>query len=132
MHIFPNTALHPLPDGYVQLLGAIDSVTGSCTRVETGGAVVIVDCGIAQGHLADEWKLPDGVVGADALLLTHGHLDHVGGLPAAFDAGFSGAIFATSATLAPSPSKGLLFGALVAEPTPSVTASVAVRPKCSR
>lgn len=77
----PVTPLHPIPDGRVHLLGAVHCVTGATTRVEAGRGVLVVDCGIAQGREAVDWQLPDGVVDAHAIALTHGHIDHVGGVP---------------------------------------------------
>ncbi len=100
MKILPGTARHLLPDGRVTLLGAIDTVTGAMTLVETGGKGLLVDCGIAQGQAARDWRFPDAARSADAVVLTHGHLDHVGSLPALLDTGFEGPIVATRATLA--------------------------------
>jgi metallo-beta-lactamase family protein len=100
MDIATLTAVHPLPDGQLTLLGAVETVTGSMTRVEMGGARLLVDCGIAQGREAERWRLPDEANAVDAIVLTHGHNDHVGSLPALFERGFEGPIFATRATLA--------------------------------
>ncbi len=59
MDITTQTARHALPDGQVHLLGAVSSVTGALTRAETGGACLLVDCGIAQGCEARSWSFPD-------------------------------------------------------------------------
>src|SRR5690606_22780977 len=56
LKILPGTARHLLPDGRVTLLGAIDTVTGAMTLVETGGKGLLVDCGIAQGQAARDWR----------------------------------------------------------------------------
>ena len=48
----------------------------------------------------DVHPLPDGACDVDAMLLTHGHLDHVGSLPALLDGGFAGPILSTRATFA--------------------------------
>jgi metallo-beta-lactamase family protein len=93
------TELHPLPDGEVRLLGAVRCVTGAMTRVDAGGLRLLVDCGVAQGRDAHGWAFPDAARDVDALLLTHGHLDHVGSLPALLDGGWDGPIYATAATL---------------------------------
>jgi metallo-beta-lactamase family protein len=90
---------HPLPDGELQLLGAFRSVTGAMTRVTAGGARVLVDCGVAQGEEAIGWQVPDPARDVDAVVLTHGHNDHVGSLPALIDRGYDGPIYATHATL---------------------------------
>lgn len=99
MELVPTTEDHPLPDGRVRLLGACRSVTGAMTRVETGGAALLVDCGVAQGDDARDWRFPDAARDVDAVLLTHGHNDHVGSLPALLEGGFDRPIFATPPTL---------------------------------
>lgn len=95
--IVPHAEAHPLPDGELRLLGAVRQVTGAMTRVEVGGHKLLVDCGIAQGR--DHGVFPDAARDADALLLTHGHLDHIGHVPTLLEGGFDRPIFATSATL---------------------------------
>jgi metallo-beta-lactamase family protein len=98
--ILAATPEHPLKDGKVHLLGAVDVVTGAMTRVEIAGASVLVDCGIGQGREEKQWKFPEAARDVDAVLLTHGHLDHIGSLPRLLDdAQFDKPIFATRATL---------------------------------
>lgn len=92
--------MHPLADGEVRLLGAVSCVTGAMTRVELGGRRLLVDCGIGQGREARDFSFPDAARDVDAVLLTHGHLDHIGSLPYLLDGGFEKPIFATQATLA--------------------------------
>ena len=75
------------------------------TRVELGNRAFLVDCGVAQGpDLArgghGMGDLPDAALDVDAVLLTHGHLDHIGNLPTLLERGFAGPILATRATLA--------------------------------
>lgn len=94
------TAVHPMPDGEVRLLGAVDCVTGAMTRVELGGRRLLVDCGIGQGREARNFVFPDAARDVDAVVLTHGHLDHIGSLPHLLDGGFDKPILATQATLA--------------------------------
>lgn len=78
-------------------------VTGSCYLVETDQARVIVDCGMFQGTRdADDLnrRAPVERVGdVDAVVITHAHLDHTGRVPTLVKAGYTGPIFATSATL---------------------------------
>ena len=93
------TAAHPLPDGEVRLLGAVDVVTGAMTRVEMGGRRILVDCGVGQGREAKRWVFPDAARDVDAVVLTHGHLDHIGSLPALLDNGWERPILATRSTL---------------------------------
>ncbi len=100
MDIVATTAAHPLPDGELRLLGAVASVTGAMTRLEAGGVRLLVDCGVAQGREARGWRFPDAARDVDALVLTHGHLDHVGSVPALLERGFEGPIYTTSATRA--------------------------------
>lgn len=97
--IVPATVEHRLPNGEVRLLGAVDQVTGAMTMVDFGHARILVDCGFAQGRAARTWQFPEEARDADALVLTHGHLDHVGSLPTLFDYGWRGAVYGTAPTL---------------------------------
>lgn len=98
--MFACTAVHPLADGEVRLLGAVSCVTGAMTRVELGGRRLLIDCGIGQGREARDFVFPDAARDVDAVVLTHGHLDHIGSLPYLLDGGFDKPILATQATLA--------------------------------
>src|SRR5262249_12837109 len=67
------------------LVGAAGGeVTGSCYIVRTEQARILVDCGLFQGGKKPEAlnrppTAPNRTV--DAVILTHGHLDHTGRLP---------------------------------------------------
>ena len=69
----------------LRFLGAAGGVTGSCYHLEVDGAGLLVDCGVFQGERgADDLNRarfpfdPRDLVG---VILTHGHLDHVGRTP---------------------------------------------------
>jgi len=87
----------------VKFLGAAGTVTGSKYYVETPEKNLMIDCGVFQGLKelrSNNWQpLPIAVSKLDAVLLTHGHLDHTGYLPRLFKEGFRGAIYGTAPTL---------------------------------
>lgn len=87
----------------VHFLGGAGTVTGSKFLVEVFDKNILVDCGMFQGlkELREEnWKrLPINASKIDIVLLTHGHLDHVGYLPRLFAQGFRGKIVGTAPTL---------------------------------
>lgn len=86
----------------MRFLGAAGEVTGSATLVETPDARVLVDFGLFQGHRDVEEinGLPPELEPArlDAVVITHGHLDHVGRLPLLSRNGFAGPVYCTQAT----------------------------------
>ena len=93
-------------ENFVRLnfLGASGVVTGSKFLIETSEKNILIDCGMFQGlkELRElNWSdLPVKVEAIDAVLLTHGHLDHVGYLPRLLKQGFTGKIIGTAPTLA--------------------------------
>jgi len=82
--------------------GAADSVTGSRHLVRIGGQSILLDCGLFQGfkvHRERNWLPPTPeLLGADAVVLSHAHLDHSGWLPALVKHGYRGPIYASPAT----------------------------------
>jgi metallo-beta-lactamase family protein len=83
-------------------LGAADTVTGSKHLVEMGGARVLLDCGLFQGYKTlreRNWAPPSReLLEADAVVLSHAHLDHSGWLPVLVKNGWRGEVLATTAT----------------------------------
>ena len=88
----------------IHFLGASGVVTGSKFLIETSEKNILIDCGMFQGikELRElNWSnLPIDVNTIDIVLLTHGHLDHVGYLPRLVKQGFQGRIIGTAPTLA--------------------------------
>ena len=82
--------------------GAADTVTGSRHLVRMGGRSILLDCGLFQGFKVlreRNWLAPPPeLIEADAVVLSHAHLDHSGWLPALVKHGFRGRIYASPAT----------------------------------
>ena len=85
----------------IKSLGAAEVVTGSCHYIQTKENIFLVDCGMFQGKNEDKnYEHIDCVANdIDFVLITHGHLDHVGRLPLLYKQGFKGTIYATKATI---------------------------------
>ncbi len=87
----------------IHFLGAAGTVTGSKYLVDTGDKKILIDCGLFQGLKElrlKNWEYPPvNVANIDAVLLTHGHMDHTGYLPRLVKQGFNGFIYGTNPTL---------------------------------
>ncbi|MEJ2584892.1 MAG: MBL fold metallo-hydrolase [Robiginitalea sp.] len=87
----------------IHFWGASGCVTGSKYLLEFGNHRILVDCGMFQGLKSrrilnwEPWPLAPS--GLHTVLITHGHLDHVGMLPPLVRDGFSGPIFGTAPSL---------------------------------
>ncbi|MDQ4078542.1 MAG: MBL fold metallo-hydrolase [Chloroflexota bacterium] len=82
--------------------GAAGTVTGSAHLVEMDGARILVDLGMFQGLPEVQQRNLDPLGfdprSLDAVILTHGHTDHVGRMPLLMKQGYQGPIYATHAT----------------------------------
>src|SRR2546421_5176773 len=86
----------------IRFCGADRTVTGSCHLIEINGRRIFLDMGMYQGsrdesRRINQW-LPQDAKSVDALILSHGHLDHCGKIPVLTRAGFNGPIYCTPAT----------------------------------
>ncbi|MCL1940114.1 MAG: MBL fold metallo-hydrolase [Desulfovibrionaceae bacterium] len=86
----------------IQLLGAAQTVTGSCFVIEAAGKRFAVDCGMHQGNAAIEKRNFNTkayqAAKLDFVLLTHAHIDHSGLLPRMVREGFKGPVYCTEPT----------------------------------
>lgn len=86
----------------ITFYGAAKTVTGSCHMVEACGKKFLVDCGLFQGKLTDQMlnyeDFPFELSEIDFVILTHAHIDHSGRIPRLYKLGYTGPIYATTAT----------------------------------
>lgn len=87
----------------IKFIGATETVTGSKHLIITEkGKQILLDCGLYQGLGAatDEMNrnldLEPSML--EAVILSHGHIDHCGNLPNLVKNGFTGKIYCTPAT----------------------------------
>lgn len=87
----------------LQFYGAANRVTGSCHILRTGSHTLLLDCGLIQGSAEEEAlnraSFPFEPSALDAVVLSHGHIDHSGRIPLLVKRGFSGPVYATPATI---------------------------------
>jgi len=86
----------------LQSYGAAETVTGSCHLLQLhNGINLLIDCGMFQGQVEARNHNDFGFNPADVdfLLLTHGHLDHVGRIPKLVKEGFNGTIVTHKSTM---------------------------------
>lgn len=85
-------------------IGAAGTVTGSKHLLTVDGKRILIDCGMFQGVASvtalNGVPLPVEADDIDAVVVTHGHLDHVGYLPKLVHDGFGGPIYCTPPTQA--------------------------------
>ena len=83
----------------IRFIGAVGTVTGSCTLLEHGGEFFLVDCGSGQDSVANALTPLDfKPAELRSMFLTHAHLDHVGFLPRIVKQGFKLPVYCTPAT----------------------------------
>jgi metallo-beta-lactamase family protein len=82
--------------------GGAQMPTGSNFLLEFGGKKILIDCGMVQG---EKYTIPINYEtfsyapeSVDMLIVTHGHLDHVGRIPKLVKDGFKGQIVSTAPT----------------------------------
>ena len=86
----------------LQSYGAAETVTGSCHLLQLhNGINILIDCGMFQGQVEERNHNDFGFepTDVDFLLLTHGHLDHVGRIPKLVKEGFKGTIVTHKSTM---------------------------------
>lgn len=88
----------------LHFLGAAGQVTGSKYFLHTATSRgVMIDCGLFQGPKVlreMNWRdLPINIGHIGSILITHGHLDHIGYLPRLVKRGYKNPIFSTEATI---------------------------------
>ena len=86
----------------IRFLGAAGDVTGSAYHVLTKDASILVDCGFFQGRTGSaKNRRKEQIEGGklDAVVLTHGHLDHIGRLPLLTRNGYAGPVYGTRPTI---------------------------------
>jgi metallo-beta-lactamase family protein len=87
----------------IQFIGAARTVTGSQHLLTINDKKILLDCGLFQGRRSETYEKnknfkfdPKEI---DVLLLSHAHIDHSGNIPHLVKDGFTGPIYATSATI---------------------------------
>jgi len=83
-------------------LGAAGTVTGSKYLLDTGDRQLLVDCGLFMGkkeYRLRNWEAPPPELeNIDAIILSHGHIDHIGYLPVLYKHGYRGPVYSTVGT----------------------------------
>src|SRR6218665_1698576 len=87
----------------IKFIGATECVTGSKHLLITqSGRQIVLDCGLYQGYGKDtdnmNRELGFDPAQLEAVILSHGHVDHCGNLPSLIKKGFKGRIYCTPAT----------------------------------
>ncbi len=90
--------------GRVVMLGGFREVGRSCLLLQTERTKILIDCGINAETFEPKKAYPYlNLLGfpidqLDAVVITHGHLDHMGFVPYLFACGYDGPVFCTEPT----------------------------------
>ncbi len=83
-------------------LGGWREVGRSCILLETPESKIMMDCGIDAGSFENPFPYFNSINFSldelDAVIITHGHLDHCGFLPYLFNYGFDGPVYTSPPT----------------------------------
>jgi len=86
----------------LEFWGAAQTVTGSMHLLKVNGYSILLDCGLYHGRRKEAYErnrnFPFDPATIDALVVSHAHIDHTGNIPTLVKQGYSGPIWATSAT----------------------------------
>lgn len=84
-------------------LGATRTVTGSKYLIKTRKSSLLTEFGLFQGHRKKAFEvnsnMPKQALEADAIVLSHAHIDHSGNIPRLVAEGYAGPIYSTPATV---------------------------------
>ena len=100
-----RTGLYKPQEASIFCLGGFNEPSRCSTLVITNDSKVLMDFGIRQGYQNSPGYLPRldfaevGPEDIDAVVLSHGHLDHCGGIPLLYKYGYAGPIYCTEPTL---------------------------------
>ncbi len=87
----------------IEFYGATQRVTGSCHILRANGYTLLLDCGMVQGNreleALNREPFPFEPADIDAVVLSHGHIDHSGRLPQLVNRGFNGPIYTHHGTI---------------------------------
>ena len=87
----------------IEFYGATSGVTGSCHILRANGKTILLDCGLIQGRREEIEKnrrpFPFSPQEIDAVVLSHGHIDHSGRIPLLVKQGYQRPIYAQNATM---------------------------------
>jgi len=101
--------LGPVAQGTVRIvpLGGLGEIGMNCMAIETSQDLIVVDCGKLfsdMSHYGVDFVIPDMAYlhsrksKLRAFVITHGHEDHIGGIPFALEQGLDAPVYASPFT----------------------------------